>query len=179
VRVDHCVSVKEIAPLLVSLTTASLAEEGEYEVPKELEIEVKIAKEQTALDAGVLKLGEPSNFACPECHGVLLQLQEEKRIRFRCHTGHAYSVDSLLAEITEGVEDSLWNAIRSVEESVLLLHHMAEHLGDGENGHTAGDFLARAQEAQRRADLVRQAVMTQGRSIVASASDDEHDRRQT
>jgi two-component system chemotaxis response regulator CheB len=170
VRVDHCLPVGEIAPLLVSLTTAPLEEEGGYEVPKEMDIEVSIAKEQTALDAGVLKLGEPSNYACPECHGVLLQLQEEKRIRFRCHTGHAYSVDSLLAEITEGVEDSLWNAIRSIEESLLLLRHMAEHLG-GANGHTADEFLARAQEAQRRADLVRQAVMTQEQLSVADVID--------
>jgi two-component system chemotaxis response regulator CheB len=161
VRVDHCLPVAEIAPLLARLTAAPLEEEGEYEVPEELDIEVKIAKENTALDVGVLKLGEPSNYACPECHGVLLQLKEEKRIRFRCHTGHAYSVDSLLAEITEGVEDSLWNAIRSVEESVLLLRHMAEHLGGGENGHPTEEFLARAKQAQRRADLVRQAAMTQ------------------
>ncbi len=168
VRVDHCLPVAEIAPLLVRLTSTPLGEEGEYEVPDELEIEVRIAKEDTALDAGVLKLGEPSNYACPECHGVLLQLYEEQRIRFRCHTGHAYSVDSLLAEITEGVEDSLWNAIRSVEESVLLLRHMAEHLGRREDGHTADAFLARAQEAQRRADLVRQAVMTQEQLSVAN-----------
>jgi two-component system chemotaxis response regulator CheB len=160
VRVDHCLPVEEIAPLLVSLTGQPLEEEGVYEVPKAVDIEVRIAKEDIALDAGVLKLGEPSNYACPECHGVLLQLKEEKRIRFRCHTGHAYSVESLLAEITEGVEDSLWNAIRSAEESVLLLRHMAEHLAGSEDGHTAEEFLARAQEAQRQADLVRQAVMT-------------------
>lgn len=160
VRVDHCLPVEEIAPLLVSLTGQPFEEEGVYEVPKAMDIEVRIAKEDTALDAGVLKLGEPSNYTCPECHGVLLQLKEEKHIRFRCHTGHAYSVESLLAEITEGVEDSLWNAIRSVEESVLLLSHMAEHLAGSEDGHTAEEFLARAQEAQRRADLVRRAVMT-------------------
>jgi two-component system chemotaxis response regulator CheB len=160
VCVDHCLPVEEIAPLLVRLTGRPLEGEGVYEVPKAMDIEVRIAKEDTALDAGVLKLGEPSNYACPECHGVLLQLKEEKRIRFRCHTGHAYSVESLLAEITEGVEDSFWNAIRSAEESVLLLSHMAEHLAGSEDGHTAGEFLARAQEAQRRADLVRQAVMT-------------------
>jgi two-component system chemotaxis response regulator CheB len=161
VRVDHCLPVAEIAPLLARLSRVSLDEEGEHEVPEELDIEVKIAKENTALDVGVLRLGEPSNYACPECHGVLLQLKEEKRIRFRCHTGHAYSVDSLLAEITEGVEDSLWNAIRSVEESVLLLRHMAEHLGGSENTHATEEFLARAQQAERRADLVRQAAMTQ------------------
>ncbi|MDQ5838090.1 MAG: chemotaxis protein CheB [Acidobacteriota bacterium] len=160
-KVDYCLPVAEIAPLLARLTTAPLEEEGVHEVPDEMEIEVRIAKEDTALDAGVLKLGEPSNYSCPECHGVLLQLQEEKRIRFRCHTGHAYSIESLLAEITEGVEDSIWNAIRSIEESVLLLRHMAEHLGGDENGYTAEQFLAQAQEAQRRADLVRRAVLRQ------------------
>jgi two-component system, chemotaxis family, protein-glutamate methylesterase/glutaminase len=161
VRVDYCLPVAEIAPVLARLATEPSDEEGVYEVPDEMEIEVRIAKEDTALDAGVLKLGEPSNYSCPECHGVLLQLLEEKRIRFRCHTGHAYSVESLLAEITEGVEDSIWSAVRSIEESVLLLRHMAEHLGGDENGHTAEQFLARAQESQRRADLVRRAVLTQ------------------
>jgi len=58
-------------------------------VPKEIEIEVNIAKEQKALEAGVLQLGEPSNYACPECHGVLLQRKEGSIWRFRCHTGHA------------------------------------------------------------------------------------------
>jgi two-component system chemotaxis response regulator CheB len=167
VRVDHCLPIGEIAPLLVRLTSAPLDEEGVYEVPDEMDIEVKIAKEHTALDVGVLKLGEPSNYACPECHGVLLQLKEEKRVRFRCHTGHAYSVDSLLAEISEGVEDSLWNAIRSIEESVLLLRHVAEHLDESENGHTSEKFLARAKEAERRADVVRQAVMTDKQLSVA------------
>jgi hypothetical protein len=30
-----------------------------------------------------------------------------------CHTGHAYSVGSLLAAISEGIEDALWSAIRA------------------------------------------------------------------
>jgi two-component system chemotaxis response regulator CheB len=171
VNVDYCVPVAEIAPLLVRLTSTAIEEEGAYQVPEEMEIEVSIAKENTALDAGVLRLGEPSNYACPECHGVLLQLKEENRVRFRCHTGHAYSVDSLLSEITEGVETSLWSAIRSIEESVLLLRHMAEHLAEGENGNTAEKFLAQAQESERRAGLVRQAVRSQEQLSEAKLTD--------
>lgn len=170
-RIDHCLPVAEIAPLLVRLTSTPIEEEGAYEVSKKLEIEVRIAKEHTALDVGVLKLGEPSNYACPECHGVLLQLLEEKRIRFRCHTGHAYSVDSLLAEISEGVEDSLWSAIRAIEESVLLLRHIGEQLAESENGNTAEKFLAQAREAEHRADLVRQAVMAQEQLSEAKSLD--------
>src|SRR5436190_14927968 len=106
VNVDYCVRLEEIAPLLVHLATEAVEEEGEFQVPKEVEIEVNIAKAQGAIDAGVLTLGQPSNYACPECHGVLLQVKDDKLFRFRCHTGHAYSIESLMADITEKMEDA-------------------------------------------------------------------------
>ena len=157
VKVDYCVPLEEIPPLLVRLTTEAVKEEGAYQVPKEVEIEVNIAKEQKALDAGVLQLGEPSNYACPECHGVLLQLKEGTLFRFRCHTGHAYSVESLMADITEKMDDALWNSIRAFEEGELFMRHMAEHLDHGENSPSAESFLRRADDAKRRANLMRQA----------------------
>ncbi|HEV2707003.1 MAG TPA: chemotaxis protein CheB [Pyrinomonadaceae bacterium] len=170
VNVDYCLPVAEIAPLLVRLTNKA-AEEGVYEVPEETKIEVNIAKAEQALEAGVLKLGEPSNYACPECHGVLLQLKEENRIRFRCHTGHAYSLESLVAELDEAIEESLWSAIRSVEEKVLLMRHLAEHANESQSGADAEQFLSLAQSAQRRADLIRQAVMQGGAASTAAAGD--------
>lgn len=170
VKVDYCLPLEEIAPLLVRLTTEAVEEEGAYQVPKEIEIEVNIAKEQRALDAGVLELGEPSNYACPECHGVLLQITDGTLFRFRCHTGHAYSVESLLADITEKMDDALWNSIRAFEEGELFMRHMAEHLGEGHNGHSAESFLKRAQEAKRQANLMRQAAMN-GDGLNTSDSD--------
>ena len=158
VNVDHCVPLAEIGPLLVRLATAEAEEQGELQVPKEVEIEVNIAKEQKALDAGVLQLGEPSNYACPECHGVLLQMKEGTLFRFRCHTGHAYSVESLMADITEKMDDALWNSIRAFEEGELFMRQMAEHLHHGDGSHSAESFLKRAEETKRRADLMRQAV---------------------
>jgi len=162
VKVDHCVPVEEIAPLLARLTGASQEKQGAHQVPEEMEIEVKIAKEDNAIAAGVLKLGDPSSYACPECHGVLLELKKEGRIRFRCHTGHAYSLESLLAEIGESVEDSLWNAIRSIEEGVLLLRHLAKDLEEKGENNIARDFLKKAEGAQQRSNLVRQALMDPG-----------------
>ena len=160
VEVDYCVPLGGVAPLLVELAAAPAAEKGTPDVPEVMEIEVRIAKEDNALEAGIERLGEPSIFACPECHGVLLQLEEERHMRFRCHTGHAYSPDSLLAEITGTVEDSLWSSIRAIEETVLLMRQMAAHINEThEDGGAAELFLARAEEAQRRAELVRQTVM--------------------
>jgi two-component system, chemotaxis family, protein-glutamate methylesterase/glutaminase len=121
VEVDHILPLKEIAPLLVRLSETHAAEEGAYPVSDKLKTEVKIAREDNAIESGVMRLGEPSNYACPECHGVLLQLKEGRGVRFRCHTGHAYSVDSLLAEITDKTEDSLWTTIRALEEGALFM----------------------------------------------------------
>lgn len=159
VEVDHIVPVSEIAPLLVRLTETPVAEEGARPVSEEMETEVKIAREDNALDSGIMKWGEPSVYACPECHGVLLQNKQGNNVRFRCHTGHAYSVDSLLAEFGEKTEETLWSAIRAIEEGVLLMRDLAKHFGERHNGADAEALLTRAEEAQRRADLVRQAVM--------------------
>jgi two-component system chemotaxis response regulator CheB len=159
VRVDYCLPLAEIAPLLVRLTSEEAEKEEAYQMPKEVEIEVNIAKEQKALEAGVLSLGDPSNYACPECHGVLLQIRVDNLLRFRCHTGHAYSIESLLADITEKMDDAVWNSIRAFEEGELFMRLMAEHLGDGHNGDTAEGFRQRADEAQRSAQLLRQVAM--------------------
>lgn len=159
VKVDYCLPITEIAPLLVRLVSMSAEEEGAYQVPEKMSIEIKIAKEDKALDSSSRRLGAPSIFTCPDCHGTLLQLHEGERTRFRCHTGHAFSADSLLAELTEGIEDSLWSTIRSIDESVMLMRHMAEHLRATRNGDdTAEQFLKQAEEAERRSNTVRQAV---------------------
>lgn len=160
VEVDHIVPLKEIAPLLVRLTETQAAEEGGRSVSEEMEIEVKIAREDNALESGIMKWGEPSVYACPECHGVLLQLKEGGNFRFRCHTGHAYSVDSLLAEFTEKTEESLWSAIRAIEEGVLLMRDLAKHFSERHNGTDVEALLRKAEESQQRADLVRRAVMS-------------------
>jgi two-component system, chemotaxis family, protein-glutamate methylesterase/glutaminase len=157
VNADYVLPLSDIPPVLVRLT-ATPARDDAFEVPAPLEVEVKIAKQEDPLAAGVGKLGEPSAFACPECHGVLLQVKEGSHIRFRCHTGHAYSAESLLAEIRDQIEVQLWNAIRAMQEGDLLMRAMAAHV---EDAHAATDSKAlreRAEELQRQADTLRQMV---------------------
>jgi two-component system chemotaxis response regulator CheB len=159
VQVDHCVPIAELASLLVRLTSEKVEERGGYSVPEEIKTEVAIAREDQPIEAGVLALGTPSMFSCPECHGVLLQIESENLARFRCHTGHAYSIQSLMADINEGIEDALWSSIRAIEEQVLLMQHLAEHVHESGAGASAEKLLDYAHFARRRAELVRQAVL--------------------
>lgn len=80
-----------------------------------------------------MQLSALSPYICPECHGVLTALQEGQRVRFRCHTGPAFSADALLASLTEKIENSLYNTIRGIEESVLLLNHIGDHYAEAIN----------------------------------------------
>ena len=163
VRVDYCLPVAEIASVLTRLAGGRVMDEEVREVPEEMDIENRIAGEEDSIEVGVKKLGDPSSYACPECHGVLLQLKDENPLRFRCHTGHAYSVRSLLAEVTEKMEESLWSAIRSFEEGAMLLRQMAGHTHEDEKGNTPEELLRRAQDTRRRAELLKQAAMGNGK----------------
>ncbi len=160
VVVDYCVPLKEIGALLGHLAKEAVAEKEENPVSEQMKLEVAIARQDRAFESGIMKLGQISPYTCPECHGVLLQLQEGKMIRFRCHTGHAYSLNALLSEVTESIEASLWATLRGIEESELLMNHIAEHLGEANEPETAELFLQKSQNVKKQAELVRQAVMS-------------------
>ena len=71
-----------------------------------------------------------------------MRLHDKSLFRFRCHTGHAFTARSLLAGLTERAEDALWNAVRAVEESAMLLAHIAEHIPPQLDGGMAKDSAA-------------------------------------
>jgi two-component system chemotaxis response regulator CheB len=120
---------------------------------------VDIATEDGKAGMKFMKFAELTPYTCPECHGVLSKLEEGGRLRFRCHTGHAFSQESLLANISENIEDSLWNAIRAIEENIMLLNHLGDHFAEHNQPKLAAMYFKKAKESNDRAGLVRQAVM--------------------
>ncbi|HMF98646.1 MAG TPA: chemotaxis protein CheB [Vicinamibacterales bacterium] len=159
VNVDYILPLAEIAPMLARLTSVPVEPVAAARVTDVLRVEVKIAMEENPIDAGLERIGTPSNFSCPECHGVLLELKEGTRTKFRCHTGHAYSIASLLAAVGEGIEDSMWTAVRALEEGHLLMTRMAEHFKVSHDSAYAEQLFDRANEARQQSDVIRQLVM--------------------
>ncbi len=162
VAVDYQIPVSEMAELLVRLSQEPVAASEvvmNIDENKKTKIEIGIAAESNAFEAGVMNLGELSPYTCPDCHGVMSALRDGKLLRFRCHTGHAFTADSLLATVTENIEDSLYNAIRGIEESVMLLNHLGDHFAESNQMKLAALYFKKANEAEVRAKLVRQAVL--------------------
>ncbi|MBT1706085.1 chemotaxis protein CheB [Chryseosolibacter indicus] len=164
VEVDYKLRVADIPSALVKLvqeevrTGAPAHGNGKVDESR-IKTEINIAMEDSALNDKVLQLGKLTPYTCPECHGVLSALVEGGRVRFRCHTGHAFSADSLLATISESIEESLWSAIRSIQESVMLLNHMGDHFAEVNQPKVAAMYFKKAKEAEGRANSVRQAVL--------------------
>jgi two-component system chemotaxis response regulator CheB len=162
VAVDHVVGLSALPALLVELVrepasngVAPMADR----LDQQMRIEVRIAKEENALKAGVMGLGPPTPYTCPECHGVLLQLSNDPAPRFRCHTGHAFAIDTLLSTVTQSVEETLWSGLRAIEESVLLLREMARHAREANDPVAADRLDERAAAASARSELVRRAAL--------------------
>lgn len=74
--------------------------------------------------------GTPSVFACPECHGVLWELKDDKMVRFRCRVGHSYGEESLARELSMGSEAALWAAVRALEEKAAMQRRAAGGMGE-------------------------------------------------
>jgi len=113
-------------------------------------IEAQIAAEDGAFQKGVMEIGTLTPFTCPECHGALVRIDEGQLSRFRCHTGHAYTDNSLLEAVMESTGGMLWQVIRSFEEGVMLLNVMGKHLQDAGDSDRAEIFFTKARQLEKR-----------------------------
>lgn len=103
--------------------------------------------------------GNPSGYACPECRGVLWEIHEGKLTRFRCRTGHAFSINSLIAEQSDALEVALWSALRALEEKAALTQRMSEQAIARNQPFSAKRFSEQAQESFQGAALVRKLLL--------------------
>ena len=99
--------------------------------------------------------GAAVELVCPLCEGVLTEAQRDRYHHFRCHVGHAFSLDSLVREQSEGVERALWAAIRALEESAAL----SVRLNTSETGEIRRSFAEKARSQRDHAELIRQIVL--------------------
>jgi two-component system chemotaxis response regulator CheB len=122
-------------------------------------MEVRIASQDQHDARALFEMGELSPFTCPECEGVMAAIKDGNRVRYRCHTGHAFSADSLLAALTEKTEDTLWKAVKEMQETAMLLNHVGDHFAENNRPHEAAVYFQKAKETLQRSQLIRTAVI--------------------
>jgi two-component system chemotaxis response regulator CheB len=154
VEIDYCLPISEMGALLEKIIRAKV--KAQKAVPEDILIEAKIAERVLSDLPSVNKLGEQVPFNCPGCGGVLWQIGKDKDLRFRCHTGHAYTAAYLLAEQSNKIEETMWTALRMFEERKNLLTEMAR----GDHGVASQTASERAEMAQVHIDRIRAILKT-------------------
>jgi two-component system chemotaxis response regulator CheB len=155
---DHCLPLAGMGTLLSRLVKRTPGKRKP--VPKEIAIEAKIAERVLSDLPSVNALGDQVPFNCPGCGGVLWKVGKGKSLRFRCHTGHAYTAPVLLAEQTEKIEETLWVALRMFEERRNLLTTMAA----SQSGASLQSVTERANQSEVYIQRIRAMLMASDES---------------
>jgi two-component system chemotaxis response regulator CheB len=120
VDIDFCLSVPQIADLLVQLAS------GKADVTQQPGGGNDMEEEVTADQPTQQPNGEQIPVNCPECNGPLYEIKDGELAQFECFVGHRFSPESLSEQHTEALERALWTAVRKLKERVVLHEQLAE-----------------------------------------------------
>jgi two-component system chemotaxis response regulator CheB len=98
-------------------------------IPWEIGLEMKIAALEGATMENQRRLGTLSPFNCPHCDGVLWEVEDGPMLRYRCHTGHAYTSRTLDKAQEEALDHQLFTTLRAHRGRAELLRRMSARIG--------------------------------------------------
>jgi two-component system, chemotaxis family, protein-glutamate methylesterase/glutaminase len=164
-RVDHRLVLADIAALLAGRDRrpphAAAAASGAATAPAAAPARVEVENEMSIRRSGVGlvdRLGLLSPFTCPGCGGALWELEDGNgQLRYRCHTGHAYTQSDLLIDQNQAVEEGLYRALRAVQEKAMALRRLAERWPE-QLPAVRDDYLTRAEELDETAGVLRRVL---------------------
>jgi two-component system chemotaxis response regulator CheB len=151
-RVDHRLPLEQIGALIGRLAHEP-APAAPANMPATIADELAFVQHRGGVQRAQ-RLGALSPFTCPSCSGALWELDEGGHLRYRCHTGHAFSQASLLTDLDVAAEESLFTALRTVEEKVEALRRLAEQWKT-RVPEWRDDYLRRADHLERAARTLR------------------------
>lgn len=161
IQVDYNLPVSRIATLLNELADKDILGKGETQVTQPIpdfsEDEVNLIREDIKMYEKGYESNQRSVLTCPDCGGVLWELQEGQLVRYRCHTGHVYSAASLLASYDQDYEKAFWTGIRVMVEKAAISNRLAIHAKENGNQEQEAYYLSIAKEAEKEAERVRAA----------------------
>jgi len=165
VDVDRVLRVGDIGPSLVELATASVRPDARGDdtsasaVPGWIGIENRITSRDSDMD-DLEKIGKPSSLTCPECAGALWEVGHKGPIRYRCHTGHAFTARVLETLQRDSVEDAIWGAVRALHEQERLFSKLSDRERQAGNPESAADYAAKAMQAKAHSQTLREVIVT-------------------
>ena len=155
---DHTVPLAAIGPLLQTLV--QMPTHASPPQPDDLVREDRLADTGATSIAEADAWGTHIALTCPECGGTLWERADGPLLRYRCHTGHAFTAQSLIAEQDESVEQALWAALRILVERAAALDGLARTERASGRASVAALYESRAAESHTHAQRLRDGFRT-------------------
>jgi two-component system chemotaxis response regulator CheB len=161
VDIDHCLPVEGIAQQIAALAGTAIPAPA-TPAPSRLVREHATSLGEVNVMEELESLGKTSRFVCPDCSGSLWEITGSDPPRYRCHTGHGFSLRTLLAALDDTTEQALWSAVRALQEKAQALRRQAA--AEAASTRDAATTLALADDAERQASALRD-VVERARSV--------------
>lgn len=123
-----------------------------------IRLEVEIARTGRSNMSNMDNIGRRSVLACPDCHGVMWEIDEGDLVRYRCHTGHAYTAEMMDLAIDENLRRALASALRALEERVALTEKLRRQASERGHHQSADTWASKKTEYEAEADVIRTAI---------------------
>jgi two-component system chemotaxis response regulator CheB len=127
--------------------------------PPGLKLDVQIAAGGAARSDELGTISKPAMLTCPDCGGVLSEIDGDRPLRFRCQVGHAFSAQSLLRKQEGQVDEAMRVALRIIEERATLVERMGRDAQQAGRHGMAEMYDRRAEEYRGHAESLRDAVL--------------------
>jgi two-component system chemotaxis response regulator CheB len=165
---DYLVPARELAPLLVELVRRPVAAEGGPVMLDPLDKMVEVAAGDAASQINGERRGQVSVYTCPECGGSLWQVDDNELVRFRCHVGHVYNGEALLAEQADSLEAALWLSVRTFRDRAVLARQLATDRRRRGQADAARRFEEQAEVADRYGSVIQEYLLNNEPAVRAA-----------
>lgn len=159
VEIDHEATLDELPGLLRSLVDPTqISRRQRPPAPARLQHEHDLTLSKGDPMENLKAIGQPSPFACPDCSGGLWEVDGAQPPRYRCHTGHGYTLDTLQESQSTETDAALWSAMRALQEKSQLMKMLSNiHRKAAQEGEARAIDVEVA-KAEKQAEVIRQLI---------------------
>ncbi|HVV51323.1 MAG TPA: chemotaxis protein CheB [Polyangia bacterium] len=151
-RPDLVAPLAAIPEALVRFVARAAPSEKDFPAPSKMADEVRSSEGKVPGMETMEMEGKHTNIVCPDCGGWMVERAEDHLLLFRCHTGHVYSQQTMLAGQSSELENQLYRALRVVQELAYLTQRLLEQAraeGRRDEVEALEHRLSRAESADR------------------------------
>jgi two-component system chemotaxis response regulator CheB len=153
---DHVTPLSDIPALLENLVRQPAGEPRP--VPRSIRYEVDIARNGHSSMDEMDTIGRRSVLACPDCGGIMWEIDEGDLSRYRCHVGHTYTAEVMSLALDENLRRALATALRALEERVALARKLKKQAAEGGHRLLAQTWEGKSREFEREMEVIRNSI---------------------